>query len=125
MKNHILLTLLTLCLCATVVAEETKSYPRVSFVGPASGKTTIPREQLVILVVEGPYLSYEKNPIPEKGEVEYVNNLLKLKKNFYVGLYSREGVKYGDVLRAIDVLRKTDAKDIGVSMIEVPAGREP
>lgn len=54
-----------------------------------------------------------------------MNNLLKLNKGSYLGVYSREGVKYGDVLRAIDVLRKTDAKDIGFSMIEVPAGREP
>jgi len=33
--------------------------------------------------------------------------------------------KYGDLVRAIDVLRQTDAKNIGVSMKELPAGREP
>lgn len=55
--------------------------------------------------------------------VEYVNTLLKTKDVSYIGVYTREGVKYGDVVRAVDVLRKTNAKNIGISMTELPAGR--
>lgn len=83
------------------------------------------RDQFVILVVEGPYISHETNPIPEKGGVEYINDLLRAKKVSYLAVYTREGVKYGDVVKAIDLLRMTDATEIGVSMIEAPAGREP
>ena len=39
--------------------------------------------------------------------------------------YAREGIKYGDLVKAIDALRKTDAKDIAVSTVELAMGREP
>jgi hypothetical protein len=63
--------------------------------------------------------------VPDDGLVEYVNNVLKVKGVSYLAVYVREGVKYGDVMKAIDALRKTTAKDIGVSTVELANGREP
>lgn len=125
MKSLRLLALLVLGLGSTLSAADQDHFPRISFVGPGSGKAPIERDQFIALVVEGPYLSCDKTPIPANGEVDYVNQLLKTKGLTYLGVYTREGVKYGDVVRAIDLLRKTDAKDIGVSLVELPAGREP
>jgi hypothetical protein len=125
MKYPTLVAIVALGLCAAVRAEEKSTYPNISFVGPGSGKTTVTRDQFVLLVVEGPFISYEGKPVSSAGVVDFVNSLLKIKNVSYLGIHSREGVKYGDVIRAIDVLRKTNAKDIGVSMIELPAGREP
>ena len=121
----LLMAVLSVGLCADVIGAENSTYPNIAFVGPGSGKQTISRDQFVLLVVEGPFISFESQPIPSTGVVDYVNNLLKIKNVSYIGVHSREGVKYGEVVRAIDVLRKTNAKDIGVSMIELPAGREP
>ena len=125
MKYRVLLALLALGFCADLAAEESSAFPRISFIGPGRGGPPVGRDQFVMLVVEGPYISYEKNPIPDNGVVAYVNNLLKVRNVSSLAVYSREGAKYGDIVKAIDVLRKTDAKDIGVSMVEVPAGREP
>jgi hypothetical protein len=125
MKYRILIALLALGLSSSLIAAEKTDYPRISFVGAGTGKTPIDHSQYIALVVEGPYLTFEKNPIPANGEVEYVNNLLKVRGVSYLGVYSRAGVKYGDIVRAIDVLRKTNAKDVGVSLIELPADREP
>jgi biopolymer transport protein ExbD len=120
-----LIILFAIGLCADVLAEEKKEYPHISFVGPGGGKDPVSRDQFVILVIEGPFISYDTNPIPSAGVVEYVNNLLKVKNVSYIGVHTREGIKYGDVVRAIDTLRKTNAKEVGVSMIELPVGREP
>jgi hypothetical protein len=125
MKYHIFIAFVAIGLCASLIAGEKTDYPRISLVGPGSGKSPINRDQFVMLVVEGPYISFEKNPIPANGVVEYVNKLLKVKGVSYLGIYTRKGIKYGDLIRAIDVLRKTDARDIGVSMVEIPDGREP
>lgn len=124
MNYRVLLALFGAVIWANLANGET-AYPQISFVGPGAGKTPVARDQFVVLVVEGPNLSYEKNPVPDKDEVGYVNALLKARGVSYLAVYTREGVKYGDVIKAIDVLRKTDAKNIGVSMIEVPVGREP
>ncbi|ACB76885.1 hypothetical protein [Opitutus terrae] len=124
MKSRLLLLLVVIGLCSSLAAAEQAAYPRISLVGPGAGKTPVNRDQFIILVVEGPYISHEANPLPEKGAVEYINDLLKAKKVSYLAVYTREGVKYGDVVKAIDLLRKTDATEIGVSMIEAPAGRE-
>ena len=77
------------------------------------------------MVIEGPHISYETNQIPGTEVVEYVNKLLEVKNVSYIGVYTREGTKYGDVVRALDVLRGTKAKNIGLSMTELPLGREP
>lgn len=125
MKICILMAVLAVGLCSDVLAQENGEFPHIGLVGPGAGKTPVSRDQFVILVVEGPYLSYEKNQIPEGGVVEYVNALLKAKDVSYIGIYTREGVKYGDVVRAVDELRKTNAKNIGISMTELPSGRTP
>jgi biopolymer transport protein ExbD len=125
MKYRILMALLAIGLCSDGLAQANDEFPRIGLVGKGAGNTPVNRDQFIILVVEGPYLSYEKNQIPDGGVVEYVNTLLKTKDVSYIGVYTREGVKYGDVVRAVDVLRKTNAKNIGISMTELPAGRNP
>lgn len=125
MKYTTLIALIAVGSLADVRAADKSEFPRIAFVGPGSSAKPVPRDQFVLLVVEGPFISYEGQPIPSSGVVDYVNNLLKLKSVSYLGVHSREGVKYGEVVRALDILRKTNAKDIGVSMIELPVGREP
>jgi hypothetical protein len=120
-----LLAVLALGVCAEVLAQEKRDYPQISLVGPGGGKTPVSRDQFLILVIEGPYISYETKPIGAAGVVDFVNTLLKTKNVSYIGVYTREGVKYGDLIRALDALRKTNATNIGVSMLELPAGREP
>ena len=123
MKCRLLVAVFALGLCADLLAGE-NSYPQISLVGVGNNKNPVPKESLVLLVIEGPTLSHEAKTIPDAGVVDYVNNLLRLKNASYLGVYAREGVKYGEVVKALDVLRKTNAKDIGVSMSELPAGRE-
>ena len=125
MTPRLLIALFAIGLCADVLAEEKRAYPQISFCGPGAGKTPVSRADFIILVVEGPTISYEASPIASTTVVEYVNNLLKIKNVSYLGVYIREGTKYGDVVRAIDTLRLTDAKNVGVSMVEIPVGREP
>ncbi len=122
---RLLIAVFAIGLCADVFAEEKRAYPQISFCGPGASKTPVNRADFIILVVEGSAISYEASPIASTAVVEYVNNLLKIKNVSYVGVYIREGTKYGDVVRAIDTLRLTDAKNVGVSMVEIPVGREP
>lgn len=124
MKHYVLLAVLAFGVGATVRAEEAKEYPRISFVGQGRGNPPAP-DQYIKLVVEGPYLTFEKNQVPESGAVDYVNNVLKIRNVSFIAVFTREGVKYGDVIKAIDVLRKTTAKNVGVSMIQLAPGREP
>lgn len=121
----LLLAVFTLGLSTELPADEAREYPQVSLIGPGGSKNPARREDFLILVIEGPFLSYETKPIPSTGAVDYINNLLKVKNVAYIGVYTREGIKYGDVVRAIDVLRQTKAKNIGVSMAEIAVGREP
>jgi biopolymer transport protein ExbD len=123
--SRILIALFAVGLCADVLADSNRTYPQISLVGPSKGKSPVPRDQFVLLVVEGPHLSYDKTPIAKEAVVQYVNNLLKEKNATYLGIYIREGVKYGDVMRALDQLRLTNAESIGVNMIELPTGRDP
>jgi len=125
MTHRMLLAVFAIGLCADVLAEEKQEYPRISLSGPGGGPSPIGREELIMLVVDGPTLSYDKNPIASTEAVEYVNKLLEVKNVSYIGVYTREGTKYGDVVRALDVLRGTKAKNIGLSMKELPLGREP
>jgi hypothetical protein len=125
MKYRLVIAVLALGLCSALFAQEKSDYPRISFVGPGASKNPVSRDQFIILVIEGPFLSHEKDPIPDAGTVDYVNRLLKTKNVSYIGVYTRQGVKYGDVIHALDVLRKTTAKEIGVSMVEISAGQEP
>jgi hypothetical protein len=113
-------------LCADVFATEKSDYPQIIFSGPGSGGSyTKTRDELISVVVEGTALLHDGQPIPS-GDVEtYVNKLLEVRGVSAIGVYAREGTKYGDVLRAIDALRGTKAKVIGVSMVEIAPGRVP
>ncbi|MBK8857238.1 MAG: hypothetical protein IPN11_05970 [Opitutaceae bacterium] len=97
-----MLVVLAVGLCSDVFAGEGKAYPQISFVLPGKGDSTVSRDQFVILVVEGAFISHEKSPIPSGGVVAYVDNALKAQDATYIGLHIREGVKYGDVVRALD-----------------------
>lgn len=125
MTYRLLLAVFAIALCADLHSAEKREFPQVSLIGPGASTTPANRDEFILLVVEGPHLTYESNMVPTTGVVDYVNNLLKVKKVSYIGVYTREGVKYGDLVRAIDLLRQTDAKSIGVSMKELPAGKEP
>ena len=125
MTTRLLIAVFALGLCADLLAEEQREYPRVSLCGPGGSKAPKTKEEYITLVIEGPSLSYEANPIPGTDVVEYVNKLLEVKNVSYIGIYTREGTKYGDVVRALDILRGTKAKNIGLSMAELPAGRQP
>jgi biopolymer transport protein ExbD len=125
MKSRHLIALFAIGLCADALADSRKDYPQIAMVAPSSGNSPVDRERLVLLVVEGPFISHEQTPIQADRVVSYVNELLRIKGVSYVGVYSREGVKYGDVVRALDTLSLTNAKNIGVSMLELPVGKEP
>lgn len=125
MKSRLLIALFAIGLCADALAEGRKDHPQIAMVAPSSGNAPVDRDRLVLLVVEGPFISHEQTPIQADRVVSYVNELLRIKGVSYVGVYSREGVKYGDVVRALDTLSLTNAKNIGVSMLELPIGKEP
>jgi biopolymer transport protein ExbD len=122
MKYPLLLSVLAIGLCADLLAQE---YPQVALCIPGGSKTPVNREEYIILVVEGDFLTYEKNQIPNTGVVDYVNQLLSEKKVSYIGLCAREGTRFKDLIRAVDLLRGTKATNIGISVKELPAGREP
>ena len=125
MTSRLLLALFAIGLCADVFAQDKSEYPRISLCGPGGGHNPVSKDEFITLVIEGPTLSYDKNLIASTEAVEYVNKLLEVKKVSYIGVYTREGTKYGDVVRAIDILRGTKAKNIGLSMQELAPGRQP
>lgn len=125
MKKPVLLTLLAIGLCAELPAAEKNNYPQISFVLPGSSGSTVSRDEFITLVVEPGFISHDDKPIASDAAVTYVDNALKAQNASYIGVYIREGIKYGEVVKALDVLRKTAAKSIGVSMIELAAGRRP
>ena len=110
-------------LCTGLLAQEQNTFAEISVAGP--GKNTVKRTEYIALVVEGPNLSFESTAVPISNVVAYVNELLKTKNVSYIGLYVREGAKYGDLVLAVDTLRKTNAKSIGISISQLPPGREP
>lgn len=124
MIRKVFMVVAAIGLCADVLAEVKRDFANVSMCSPGPSKNPVSRDELVLLVVEGPQLSSDSTPIPELEVIERVNAMLRAKNASYIGVYTREGVKYGDVIRAIDMLRRTDAKNIGVSMAELPQGRE-
>jgi len=125
MTYRVLIAVFAVGLCANLRAEEKREYPRISLAGNGGSPSPINRDELIMLVVDGAVLSYDKNPIAEAEAVEYINKLLEVKNVSYIGVYTREGTKYGDVVRALDLLRGTKAKNIALSMKELPLGREP
>ena len=125
MTFRMLVAVFAIGLCADVLAEEKAEFPQVSFSWPGASKKPMNQDEFIKLVIEGPTLSYEANPIASASVVEYVNKLLDVKKVSYIAVYTREGTKYGDVVNAIDVLRGTKAKNIGLSTKEIPPGHQP
>ena len=125
MKTPISFVLLGIGLLANALAAERATNAPISFVVPGAGSSTIERAQFLILVVESSFVSYENTPIPSDSVIEYINNALKAQGASYVGIHVRQGAKFGDVVRTLDELRKTDAKSVSVSMAELPVGRDP
>lgn len=125
MKRTLLLAMIAIGLGAELLAVEKKDLPQISFVLPSNSGSAVSRDQFVTVVVEQGFISHEEKPIAPEAVVAYVDNALKTQNASYIGVYIREGIKYGDVVRALDVLRQTTAKSIGVSMIELAAGRKP
>ncbi len=126
MKKLLLVAAFVIGFSSSLRADEPREYAQVTLTGASDGKRpTTPRDQLVILVVDGDVITHDASPIPTADVVPLVNALLKEKKISLIGVYVREGTKYGDVVRAVDILRQTTAKNIGVSMHMIPPGREP
>ena len=125
MKKSLLIAMIAIGLCADLLADGAKAYPQISFVLPGSSSGSVSRDQFVTLVVEAGFISHEDKPIPADAVVTYVDNALKAQNASYIGVHIREGIKYGEVVKALDVLRRTAAKSIGVSMIELRSGRTP
>lgn len=125
MKTYALSILLALGLATGVCAAETKDYPPISFVLPSTYGSTISRDQIVTVVVEAGFISHEDTPIPQDRVASYIDTVLKAKNASSIGVYVRQGVKYGDLVKALDQLRLSSAKSIGVSMTELPPGKQP
>ena len=126
MIRRLLIAAFALGFCAELFAVGQSDYPRISFSSPGtSSKPPRSRDEFIFLVVEGSSLSYDGNPVRTADAVDYVNKLLETKKVTDIAIYVREGSKYGDLIQALDVLRGTQAKNIGVNMVELQAGRTP
>jgi biopolymer transport protein ExbD len=124
MTKYIILPLLVLAVGANAFADGRKDYPPIALVVPGgSGSSTSP-DQVIFLVIEGPFVSHEKRPVPSDEVIAYVDTALRAQGASYVGVHIREGVRYGDVVRALDALRLTSAKSISVSLAELPIGRD-
>lgn len=124
MKKLCIVGVIAAGLWADALAGERRDYAPISFVVPSSGGSSVSKEQFVTLVVEGAFFSHDKQPVPSERLVPYVDSLLQAQGASYVAVHVREGVKYGDVVRALDSLRTTSAKSIAVTMVELPAGRD-
>lgn len=125
MKKTILFAILALGFASHALASDKTDYPPISFVVPGVGSTPVDKTQFLTLVVEAGFITHSGTPIPSDGVVAYVNHALKAQGASFLGVHIRTGIKFADVVRALDELRKTDAKNIGVSMVELPLGREP
>ena len=123
-KLTLLAALLALGASSSLLAE-TRDYPQVSLSWPGAKAPTVPRSQVLILVVEGSVLFHEGKPLPGTHTAEFVDNLLKGRHISHIGVYTRAGTKFGDVVRALDTLRATRAEAIGVSVTELAPGQEP
>jgi len=127
MKNmtcRLLVAVFAIGLGADLLASENIEPARISLAGTGGRNSKIITEDYIVLVVEGASLSYDGNPIPNTEAIDYVNKLLEVKNVSHIGVYAREGARYGDVVHALDLLRTTKAKNIGLSMNELPLGRQ-
>ncbi len=125
MKKRTLFAFLFASCCSLLLAQDNRDHAQVSLTYPGKLPPPIGSNQIVVVVVDGPLISYEKSPIPSDQVVPLLNGILKEKNVSAIGVYVRAGSKYGEVVRAVDVLRQTQAKSIGVSVMELPPGRDP
>lgn len=125
MKKSILPVILALGISAQALAASNADYPPISFVGPGKAGSSVDKTQFLVLVVEQGFISHNSTPIPQGGVVSYINSALKVQGASFLGVHIRQGIKFGDVIKALDELRKTEAKSIGVSMVELAPGKEP
>jgi biopolymer transport protein ExbD len=125
MKKSLLSLILTLSISVQALAASDTDYPPISFVGPSKAGPSIDKTQFLVLVVEQGFISHNSTPIPQGGVVNYINSTLKAQGASFLGVHIRQGIKFGDVVKALDELRKTEAKSIGVSMVELAPGKEP
>ena len=126
MKKLIVIALVTLGLTSAAFAEQSRTnYPPISFVVPGANKTvSVSKDQFVVLVIEAAYISHQGAPISDAGLAEYLDTTMSDSNAPYLAVHIREGITFGDVVHALDALRKTNAKSIAVSLKELPLGRE-
>lgn len=124
MKTTLLSTILVLGFSVPALAASTADHPPISFVVPGSSSTPVDRSQFLFLVVEAGFISHDGSPIAAEAVTDYINNALKEQGATKLAVHIRQGIKYGDVVQALDLLRKTEAKSIGVSMVELAPGRD-
>lgn len=125
MKKLITLALLTVGFGGSLLFAGQGDYANVVLCAQGASKNPIPKDQFITLVLDGPVIFYETTPIPDSDVLSYVNTVLESKQVSYIAVYVRQGTKYGDVVRSVDTLRKTNAKDIGMSMVELAPGQNP
>jgi biopolymer transport protein ExbD len=124
MKTRIVTILAVLALGISAHAANT-DYSRISFVKPGVNKAgPMDPSRYIKLVVEGASVFHDKVALPAEGLRDHINKLLETTGADYLAIYVREGVKYGDVVRAVDILRMTNAKNIAVNTDELPLGRD-
>jgi biopolymer transport protein ExbD len=124
MKPILFSTILILGLSVPALATGTADHPPIAFVVPGASSTPIDRSQFLFLVVEAGFISHEGQPIAAEAVTDYINNALKAQGATKLAVHIRQGIKYGEVVQALDLLRKTEAKSIGVSMVELATGRD-
>ena len=125
MKMRFLVALLVLGAVGSLVAKDSGDNARVAFYGPGGSKQPVDDSKYLKLVLEGPNFSHDSTVVAASEIVPFVNALLEQKGVSVVAVFVREGSTYGDVVRGIDLLRGTNAKNIGVGMRELPQGRSP
>jgi biopolymer transport protein ExbD len=107
-----------------LLAQTSPHYAPVTLAVPSSGRPTTTPDQVVTLVIDHALVTYESNPVPYENVITFVDTLLANNKAANLLVYVRAGTKYGEAMTALDLLRQTRAKAIGISPTELPVGRE-
>jgi biopolymer transport protein ExbD len=107
-----------------LLAQEQPRYAPLTLAVASSGKPTASPDQVVTLVVDRGLITYESTPISYENVITYVDTLLVNNKAANVLVYVRAGTKYGEAMKALDLLRQTNAKAIGINPVELSFGRE-
>jgi biopolymer transport protein ExbD len=107
-----------------LLAQAQPRYAPITLAIASAGKSTTTPDQVVTLVIDRSVLTYESAPITYENVVTFVDTLLATNKAGNLCVYVREGTKFGEVMTALDLLRQTSAKAIGISPTELRVGRE-